>query len=143
MKSGYTAYKSTRIDTANQEKLIVMAYDVAIKHCKMGLEVFQDTKKIEERTKHLLRAQDAVTELMSSLRMDVGEIASNLYRLYDYILRRLIHANARGKSDAVEEVLEYLCELREAWNYAAGVVRQQGKASPGQSSGEKKFAISG
>ena len=38
-------------------------------------------------------AQDIVAELMFSLDRDVGEIADNLYQLYDYIFNRLVEAN--------------------------------------------------
>ncbi len=143
MKNGYSAYKSARIDTADQGQLIVMAYDVAIKHCSIAVEKFDNEKLVEERTRHLLKAQDAITELMSSLNLEAGEVASNLYRLYDYVLRRLIHANARNDVEPVQEVLSYLHELREAWNYAADVVRKQAKAQINTASGEQKLAISG
>jgi flagellar secretion chaperone FliS len=123
MKTGYIAYKTAPIETADQGKLILIAYDIAIKHCKISLEQFNDAKLIEERTKHICKAQDAVTELMSSLRMDVGEIAHNLYRLYDYILRRLVEANVKSDPTRVEEVLRYLEDLRDAWGQAVVNVR--------------------
>src|SRR5271157_3268617 len=102
-RSGYIAYKTANVETADQGRLILIAYDVAIKHCKISLGQFGNFQLIEERSKHICRAQDAVTELMSALRMDVGEIARNLYRLYDYILRRLVEANIKNDRARVEE----------------------------------------
>ena len=92
MQQGYAAYRHASIDTADQGKLILIAYDVAIKNCKLALEKFDCVNMIEERTRHVFKAQDAVTELLSALRVDVGEVAHNLYRLYDYILRSLVDA---------------------------------------------------
>ena len=103
---------------------------MAIKHCKVSLERFNDKEFIQERTRHICKAQDAVTELMSALRMDVGEIANNLYRLYDYILRRMVEANVKNDKSKIEEVLVYLVDLRDAWNQAiAGLKREAAKAS--------------
>jgi flagellar protein FliS len=129
MKSGYGAYKATHVETADQGKLILIAYDVAIKHCKISLEQFGDPTHIMDRTRHICRAQDAVTELMSALRMDVGEIAHNLYRLYDYILRRMVEANIKNDRCRIEEVLGYLVDLRDAWSQAIINVKKQSAAS--------------
>lgn len=119
------AYKTANVETADQGRLILIAYDVAIKHCKISLAQFGNFKFIEERTKHICRAQDAVTELMNALRMDAGEIAHNLYKLYDYILRRLVEANIKNDRARVEEVLKYLEDLRDAWGQAIANLRKE------------------
>lgn len=118
MRDGYSVYRSANVDTADQGKLILIAYDVAIKNCRMAIDKFGKVNLIEERTKHLLKVQDAISELMGSLKMEAGEIANNLYRLYDYMLRRLIQANAHQEKSFVEEILKYLEALRAAWNDA-------------------------
>ncbi|HON09647.1 MAG TPA: flagellar export chaperone FliS [Chitinispirillaceae bacterium] len=125
MKQGYTAYKSANIDTADQGKLILITYDVAIKHAKLALEIFDDRTQLEQRTKHLFKMQDAITELLSALRLDVGDVAKNLYRLYDYMLRTIIDANIKNNRSKVIEVLGYLESLREAWAEAIIKVKQQ------------------
>lgn len=119
INQGYEAYKNTTIDTADQGKLILMTYDVAIKNCKLALGVFDDSHKLEQRTKLLFKVQDAITELMSALKMDTGEIAKNLYMLYDYMLRSVVNASVKNRSEKIAEVLQYLEELREAWALAA------------------------
>lgn len=118
MKNGYTVYRNTSIDTADQGKLILIAYDVAIKHCKLALEKFGSRELIEERTKHIFKAQDAITELLTALKLDVGDIALNLYRLYDYMLRCLVEGSIKSNKEKVEEVLTHLQDLRDAWSEA-------------------------
>ncbi len=118
MQSAYTTYKNVTVDTADQGKLILISYDVAIKSCKIALEKFDDPTLIEERTKALFKAQDAITELMVALRMDVGEISRNLYRLYEYFLHRLVQANVKSESAPVQEIVGYLVDLRDAWSQA-------------------------
>ena len=115
MKQGYDAYKTANIDTADQGRLIIIAYDIAIKSCKLALEKFDDHHLLEERTKHIFKAQDAITELLTALKLDVGDIAKNLYNLYDYMLRCLVEASVKHKKEKITEVLGYMESLREAW----------------------------
>lgn len=143
MKKGYQAYRNVNIDTASQGKLILIAYDVAIKHCKMSLETFGDAKRIEERTKHLFKAQDAITELMGALKLDVGEIAQNLYRLYDYMLRQLVESNVKDDRTKVEEVLGYLENLRDAWDEAIQKAGKPQGAQEEEAAPQEGFAVSG
>ena len=118
MQQGYAAYRQTTVDTADQGKLILIAYDVAIKNCKLAMEKFDVREKMEERTKHLFKAQDAITELLGALKLEVGEVAKNLYKLYEYMLRSLVDASVKNNCGKVAEVLKYLETLREAWDEA-------------------------
>ena len=143
MNKAYETYKTVTVDTASQGKLILIAYDVAIKSCKGALEAFDSYRQIEERTRHLFKAQDAITELMSALRMDVGEISRNLYRLYDYMLRRLVESNVKNDPKCVEEVLGYLETLRGAWDTAIASLKKESMPAMAAPMGERSFAISG
>lgn len=129
MKDGYSAYQTANIDTADQGKLILIAYDVAIKHCRLAREIFSEKKKIEERMKHLFKVQDAIRELMSALNMDAGDIAKNLYRLYEYMNWRLVNAGIKQKAEYLDEVQGYLVDLRAAWRDAIESLKTQKKAS--------------
>jgi flagellar secretion chaperone FliS len=133
MKQGYMVYQSANVDTADQGKLILIAYDVAIKHCKLAIEKFDDQRLASERTKHIFKVQDAVTELLSALKLDVGEVAHNLYRLYDYMLRSMVQANIKNEKSKVSEVLGYLVDLRGAWEEAILKVKAE-TAIPAESS---------
>jgi flagellar protein FliS len=125
MNQGYAAYRNANVDTADQGKLILIAYDVAIKHCKLALEKFDDHRQLNERTRHIFKVQDAVTELLSALKLDVGEVAHNLYRLYDYMLRSLVQAGVKNEKGKVEEILGYLVDLRGAWEVAVQKVKSE------------------
>ena len=139
MQQGYAAYRTASVDTADQGKLILIAYDIAIKNCKMAIDKFDIKDKIEERTKHLFKAQDAVTELLSALRVDVGEVAQNLYKLYDYILRSLVDAGVKNNKEKIVEVVTYLESLRGAWDAA---IRQL-KAESAPNIDLSKMAVNG
>lgn len=89
------------------------------------MDKFDNQECMEERTKHIFKAQDALTELLSALKMDVGEIANNLYRLYDYMLRTLVDASVKNDCAKIVEVVGYLETLREAWIEAIKTVRME------------------
>jgi flagellar protein FliS len=125
MKDGYSTYRRVKVDTADQGKLILICYDVAIKSCKISLEKFGSASAIEERTKLLFKAQDAIAELMGALNMDVGEIAKNLYRIYEYLMHRLVEANIKSDQSCVEDVLKHLESLREAWVIAIDNIKKE------------------
>lgn len=112
----YSTYKSTQIETASQEKILLMLYDGCIKYSRQAKHAMEDE---EYQTSHekLIQAQDIVTELMSSLDMDVGgDVAQELYQLYDFCLHNLIQANVEKDSTRIEDVLSVLEELKETWD---------------------------
>ncbi|ACL70452.1 flagellar export chaperone FliS [Halothermothrix orenii] len=113
----YQKYKKTRFETANREKLILMLYEGAIKslnHAKKGME----EDNIELINESLKKSQDIINELMVSLNPEAGEIATNLYSLYDYMQRRLIEANLKKEIEPVKEVKKMVEELHETWKEA-------------------------
>ncbi|MBD3419897.1 MAG: flagellar export chaperone FliS [Chitinivibrionales bacterium] len=142
MKNGYQKYQAVNIDTADQGKLILIAYDVAIKHCKMSMEFFGDYNKLEQRTKHIFKIQDALSELLGALDMESGPIAQNLYKLYEYMLHRIVEANVKNECSYLREVLGHLTNLRDAWQDAIALVKRQA-AEPSQSAPQQSFAITG
>lgn len=114
----YQQYKKTQVDTANQGKLIVMLYDGAIKFLNRAIELMPE-KKIEEIHKNIVKVQEIVGELMTSLNMEAGDISNNLLSIYMYIHKRLTEANIKKEVEPLEEVKKYLVELRDAWEEAA------------------------
>jgi hypothetical protein len=58
-------------------------------------------------------------------------VLDNLSELYEYMVRRLLHANLNGDKGAIGEVLGLLGEIREAWAAIGPQVRGQGsRATP-------------
>lgn len=73
-------------------------------------------------------------ELRGSLdRQKGGSLAQNLSDLYDYMVRRVLHANLNNDKAAIAEVLALLGEIREAWAAIGPEVRGQAprSTSPG------------
>ena len=88
------------------------------------------TKKNEGINNNLIRAQNIVTELQSSLDMSVpGDLPGTLYRLYDYVLHNLQQANLKKDKNLITEADKVISELREAW---AEMLTQNPDSTPQQ-----------
>jgi flagellar secretion chaperone FliS len=111
---GYQAYKKTQIQTADQGTLILICYDGAVNFLRKAKKA-QEDKNEAERTTFLSKAQSVILELANSLDMEVGEIAHNLEAIYNYLIRRIIDADYHKNTEAIDEVIHHLMELREAW----------------------------
>ena len=111
-------YRQSQIDTASPGKLILMLYEGAIRFLNEAKEHLAE-KDVEKASNRLLRAQDIVSELMMSLNMkEGGQIASNLYRLYDYVKWKLVESNVSKEAGPIDEAIRILASLKEAWEEA-------------------------
>lgn len=67
-----------------------------------------------------------IAELRGSLDLQKGgPLAQNLSNLYEYMTRRVMHANLNSDAAAVTEVLSLLGEIRGAWAAIGAEVRQE------------------
>ena len=109
------AYKKASVNTLDQNKLIIMLYDGAIKNANFAVEHMK-SGQIEKVHDCLIKTKNIVTELMATLNMDRGgDIAKNLQSLYSYMFSQLIEANMSKNSEPVIVVIDLLKELRAAW----------------------------
>ncbi len=119
----YSQYVENQFKTASPGKLLIMAYDAAIKFAKIAAEKMKEGK-LDQQSENIRKVQNIILELMSSLDMKVDrQLAENLYSLYSYIFDRLTHANIKDDIQALEEVIQILCELRQTWAEAEILAR--------------------
>ena len=110
-----SAYRRQRVETASPAQLIVMLYDACVGQCKAAQEAIAAGDR-DRASRHLLKAQDIVAELIGALNAEAGgDLAVRLLSLYDYMYRRLVHANVHKDAAAAGEVARLLAGLREAW----------------------------
>lgn len=114
MKPDLSAYKRNQINTASSEQLVLMLYDGARKFIKQAITSLQDGD-MQSAHDNLIRSQNIVAELMSGINFEAGEIADNLFQLYQFMHSRLIQANLNKDSQYAQEVLEMIENLRGAW----------------------------
>lgn len=73
---------------------------------------------IEEAHNKLVKSQDIILELDSSLNMEY-EISRHLHATYDFLYRQAVKANVDKDAAVVESCLGMVRELRDAWLQAA------------------------
>jgi flagellin-specific chaperone FliS len=92
----YGQYRDQQILSASPMQLLLMVYEQAIVQCE---------------ARDAQRAQRAITELIGALNFDAGEVAVDLFRLYEYCLWEL---RRRHFADAAH----ILRRLKSAWEDA-------------------------
>jgi flagellar protein FliS len=129
MSYAHQSYKNANVTTADRGKLVIMIYDHCIKWTKKAEEEL-DSKNVEQMVRAVQRVQNGITELMCALDMDRGgDIARNLFRLYEFYSRHLSQAIKDRSSQALREVAGMMSMLREAWLVAIENVRREDHAA--------------
>lgn len=106
----------TSVSTASSHQLVTLLYDGffdAISQARGAMR----SKDVETKAKALSRAIAIVDEgLKACLDMSQGgEIANNLNALYGYITLRITQANLHNDEAPLQECVNLMTPLREAW----------------------------
>jgi len=108
-------YHRTAIETAEPIQLIILCYDAAINDLKRAAEL-HERREMNEAYRKIRHAQDIITELLVDLDYERGgDVAGNLSRLYNFILRQLIGINSRENTSIYDDLVRILSELRDGW----------------------------
>ena len=129
-----SAYKSVAIEsmvaTADAHQLIALLFDGAIAALSMALAEM-GRGNIAGKGQSISKAIDIIENgLRASLDLNApGDLADKLDALYDYMVRRLLHANLKNDPAALKEVSGLLLEIQGAWAQIRGQIT--GTASTG------------
>ncbi|MCH1430200.1 MAG: flagellar export chaperone FliS [Chlamydiales bacterium] len=111
-------YKKQQIESASPGELVVLLYDGAIDYLTKAQNALSSDglDRIEKFHNNLISCQNIITELTASLDMEKGgDIAKNLFRLYDFMYRKLVSANLDKNQDDLSSIKNMLIQLRDAW----------------------------
>lgn len=107
---------ASEVHIASPHKLIEMLLAGALARIARAKGAIM-RRDIELKIESILSASSIIENLLISLDMKAGgQIASNLASLYDYMLRRLVYANAHNDIPTLEEVSRLLGEIKSAWD---------------------------
>jgi flagellar secretion chaperone FliS len=115
-----SAYMNTSVNTANPQRLLVMLYDRLL----LDLQRAHSAQQAADHAAafpHLIHAQDILTELRATLKVDAWEGGPALGSLYDWLLTQLVRANVRRDPAITAECLPVVESLMQAWHEAAGL----------------------
>ena len=129
MESYGEGSQTSQAMVADKVELIQMLFDGLIDSLVTAKGHIQ-RGSIEDKNKSLMRAGRIVIGLQGALDLDKGgDLARNLYELYSYVTRRLVHVNARNDLDALQEVHTLLNEIRQAWRDVPNLLPKTAPAS--------------
>jgi flagellar protein FliS len=114
------AYRVNAVGSASPENLVVMLYDGAIRFLGAAIRAFAHEDPLDfNLTIHtnISKTQAIIRELNHALDLDNGgELGTSLSTLYIYFDDRLQEANINKNKEIIEEVLERITVLRDAWS---------------------------
>ncbi|MGM3226559.1 flagellar export chaperone FliS [Dickeya zeae] len=119
-KSASQAYAQVSVESAvmsaSPHHLIVMLFD-GTKSALVRARILLEQNDVVGKGNALSKAIDIISNgLKLGLDMENGgELAENLADLYDYMVRRLLHANINNDLQAIMEVEALLDNIADAW----------------------------
>jgi len=85
-----------------------------------------DRKDFENKNKMLRKVIGLIGELQNSLDMEKGgDISTNLYDLYSYMVRQVNQANLKNTTEQLTEVGALISEIKSGWDGIPQDIRQQ------------------
>ncbi len=118
--TGTKAYAKIGVESAvmsaSQQQLVVMLFDGALSEL-IRARLFMQDGNIAGKGSSISKAINIIEAgLKEGLTENRGdELADNLLDLYNYMTRRLLHANLNNDVAAVEEVEGLLRNIADAW----------------------------
>lgn len=106
-----------RISQANPTEMIVILYDMTLQYLTDANESASQEDFVTYRA-NVLGARKCVSELVDSLHLEY-EPAVSLRKLYMYCIRRLAQAEIRWHTELLQEVVDIITPLRDAYRQIA------------------------
>ena len=123
MVNAAEAYKRQQIMTATPEALTLMLYNGCLKFMNEGKDAIE-AKQYEQANTSLQKAQNIISEFRLTLNMEY-DIAKQLMPLYNYTYDRLVEGNMKSDVAMIQEGIDIIKELRDAWAQAMKKARQE------------------
>jgi len=105
----------TSIVDADPHRLVQLLFEGATSRISAA-KGHIERKEYDKKSNQINSAINILGGLQESLNFDAGELAYNLERLYDYLIRRLFEANIRNDIGMLEEVNGLLMQIKSAWD---------------------------
>lgn len=120
-------YVETAVSEASPHKLVEMLYEGALKNLNLS-KVFIEQKNYEKKAEFVNKALAILNSLRAGVDVEKGgEVAENLYGLYDYCYRRTLEASAKNDAEIVIEVIDHIKTLSEAWKAMPEDIKRSSK----------------
>ena len=121
--NAYNTYKNNSVNHASKDQLLLMLVEGAVKFAKISRQAILD-KDMQKAHENSVKAQNIFYELLISLDVQKGgDWAESLYKVYDFIIRRLRDANMKKDVEIMNEVIPLIEDVRDTWTEAYRVAK--------------------
>jgi len=116
------AYKNANrdavVESEDPQALIMILLDELLRAMRSYANHVDKDKSTEARKNNqFTRSLTMLYGLQSCLNFDEGgEVAENLFRLYEYARVQLLNTSQTGQTDGTQVAISALAEIREAWS---------------------------
>ena len=109
--------KKAVIEAEDSHAMVLLLFDELIKTARIFSEnINTETADLNLRSEKMSKALTIIYALQSSLDFERGgEIAENLYRLYEYTREQILIDNKSNEAAGVLVAISSLEDIREAW----------------------------
>lgn len=116
------AYKNANrdavIESEDPQALIMILLDELVRAMRSYANLIdKDKSNGARKNNHLTRSLTILYGLQSCLNFDEGgEVAENLFRLYEYARVQLLDTSQTGQTGGTQVAISALAEIRDAWS---------------------------
>lgn len=123
-------YARTQNETASRERLMVLLFEAALKHMRVGASAL-DEGRAAQGTQALSKAAEIVAELLATLDRDrAPELCDRLSSVYAFVSARLVQAVSRRAAGPAREAERAFAPVAEAFAAAVAQVEKRGGTAP-------------
>ena len=118
-------YGAVQNETASRERMMVMLFEAALKHTRVGIGQLDEGKKVEG-ARSALKASEIVSYLQKTLdHAQAPELCANLHAVYTFVCTRLLKGAGAHSAEALREAERAFEPVAQAFGEA---VRMRGAA---------------
>ncbi len=118
--TAHNIYAQNNVGIESPAKLIEMLYEGVLRFNAQAKKAIKDAN-VEKRVYWINRSTAVITELISSLDMEQGDISLYLEGLYNYQIQLLTEANQENSIEKLDECSNVFKVLLEAWRETTNV----------------------
>ncbi|OUU14349.1 MAG: hypothetical protein CBB97_25025 [Candidatus Endolissoclinum sp. TMED37] len=126
-KAYQNAERQAFAESDDPHALIAILFDELLRRMnQFAIEVEEGPNNNLEQSEHYSRSLAILYGLQSSLNFEVGgEIANNLFRLYEYSRQQLLNTTQTKEVMGLKTAIESLDVIRDAWHQLGNRTKEQ------------------
>jgi len=118
MTNPYAAYIKSIDSIETKEELVVKVFEEILSLLNIAVYSIEEGD-VKTKAESLMKVTDAIAVLQASLDMENGgEIAQNLYKIYDFCLEELVKANLSNDKEKIRDIIEVITPIYEGFKEA-------------------------